>query len=200
VPLFFNSPRNVSKNEALVVARLVPEKGIEDLLTAHALHRRRCAHPIDLTFVGIGPLASRLNGLPGVRSAGFLQPSDLRYEMATATGLVLVSREEPWGVAIHEGAAAGLPLIVSNVCGAIDTFVDATNGWIVRPRDIQGIANALDELATVTPTRWELMSRSSRTKALQITPRTWTEALLGIFRTAQGESLKESSIKNHRAD
>ena len=56
--------------------------------------------------------------------------------------LALVSTYEPFGVALREGAAAGLPLICSVRAGAAgDVAVDGENALLVDPADRGAIAS-----------------------------------------------------------
>ena len=48
-----------------------------------------------------------------------MQPEDLLAFMSTGKAFVLPSTFEPWGVAVHEFAAAGYPLILSDAVGAL---------------------------------------------------------------------------------
>ena len=44
----------------------------------------------------------------------------------------LLSRHEPWGVAVNEAAASGLPLLLSDRVGAAaDLLRDGENGFLV---------------------------------------------------------------------
>ena len=50
---------------------------------------------------------------------------------------ILPSVEEPWGLVVNEAMSAGLPVIVSNVCGcSLDLVDEGFNGYTVNPYDI----------------------------------------------------------------
>ena len=73
--------------------------------------------------------ARHLVGVHGVEMLGFVQPDDLPAVLERAGCLVLPSRFEPWGVVVHEAAAAGLPIVCTPVCGAATRLVlDGYNG------------------------------------------------------------------------
>jgi len=57
--------------------------------------------------------------------------------MAGAGAFILASREaEPWGLAVNEAMAAGIPSIVSSKCGCCaDLIKDAVTGWSFDPSD-----------------------------------------------------------------
>jgi glycosyltransferase involved in cell wall biosynthesis len=60
----------------------------------------------------------------------------------------LVSTYEPFGVAVREAAAAGLPIVCSRTAGAAgDVAVDDRNAILVDPADVDAVADALARLA-----------------------------------------------------
>ena len=91
-----------------------------------------------------GPEAARLAGIEGVDLLGFVQPDSLPALLARSGCLVLPSRFEPWGVVVHEAAAAGLPVVCTSVAGAASRLVlDGYNGVVVPPGDPGALARAL---------------------------------------------------------
>ncbi|HKC04912.1 MAG TPA: glycosyltransferase family 4 protein [Patescibacteria group bacterium] len=105
----------------LCVARLVPEKGVEDLLKAF-LKIREKNNNIRLTFVGDGPLKGELSGFKNV-SVKQIPYHHMPREYGNADIFCLPSREtrnwqEQYGMSLIEAMASGLP-IVSTDTGAI---------------------------------------------------------------------------------
>lgn len=128
----------------LFVGRYVPAKGIDVLLEAYREYRSSADRPWPISFCGTGELGRLLQDVEGVHDLGFVQPSDLPAVMADHGAFVMPSRHEPWGVAIGEAAAAGLPLICSEACGALAEFVRPYfNGLTVEPDDAGALARAL---------------------------------------------------------
>ncbi len=99
----------------LFAGRLVSSKGINLLAEAYSTYRSVSEDPWPLWLAGTGPLASRLIGLDGVTLRGFVQPRDLPNVFTQSGCLVLPSLFEPWGVVLHEAAAAGLAVICTRV-------------------------------------------------------------------------------------
>ena len=103
----------------------------------------------ELELCGTGPLEGELRaiaereGVP-VRFTGYVSPDDLPGVYARADALALVSTYEPFGVAVREAAAAGLPIVCTRTAGAAgDVAVDGENAILVDPRDGDSIAAAL---------------------------------------------------------
>lgn len=164
--------------EAFVfVGRLVVEKGVDILAEAYRAYRAASASPWPMTVCGAGPQAGVLAGLPGVEMLGFVQPAELPRVFARTGCLVLPSRFEPWGVAIHEAAAAGLAVVATTACGASSRFVvDGYNGAVVPPADPAALALAMARIAG----RGDLAAMGARSTELarQLTPARWATYFL----------------------
>jgi glycosyltransferase involved in cell wall biosynthesis len=147
----------------LSVARLVPEKGIDDLIRAVA----EAADPrLRLVVAGAGPQREALDELSaelGARltTVGHVGEAELAQMYVDADVFALLSRHEPWGVAVNEAAASGLPLLLSDRVGAApDLLADGRNGFLVPAGDVHGAAAALKRLAAEPALRQELGLRS----------------------------------------
>lgn len=134
----------------ITVARLAPEKGIDTLL--HAFAALEPSFPkAKLDIVGDGPLRKELsahvaeNGMVGpVRFLG--NRSDVAVLLAEADIFVLTSRQENHSVAILEAMRAGLPLVVSDVGGNMESVRDELEGYIVPDLDAAAAAAAMSRL------------------------------------------------------
>lgn len=161
----------------LFVGRLVPEKGIDVLLDAYARYRAGTeagAGPLPLRLCGAGPLEAACRDRPGVRLEGFVQPDRLPAAMADAGCLLLPSRFEPWGVVVHEAAAAGLALICSERCGAsVHLLQDGYNGFLAAAGRAAPLARALAAYAALDDDGVRAMAEASHGLSLQFTPRRW---------------------------
>ena len=58
-----------------------------------------------------------------IHRPGFLQAGELSRWYAFASAFVHPSLMEPWGLVVNEAAACGLPLLVSDRAGCVETFV-----------------------------------------------------------------------------
>jgi glycosyltransferase involved in cell wall biosynthesis len=147
----------------LSVARLVPEKGIDELIRAVA----EAGDPrLRLVVAGEGPRREALVELAaelGVRitTLGHVAEAELAQTYVDADVFALLSRHEPWGVAVNEAAASGLPLLLSDRVGAAsDLLIDGRNGFLVSAGDVDEAAAALSRLAAEPELRQELGTRS----------------------------------------
>jgi len=149
----------------LAVGRLVPDKSLDTLIDALAAAELADGE-VELELRGSGPLEGELRaradrlGVP-VRFAGHTPPAELGSAYAAADVLALVSSYEPFGVALREGAAAGLPLIASRAAGAVgDVAVHDENALVVEPGDRDQLADALRRLVREPELRSRLAAGS----------------------------------------
>jgi L-malate glycosyltransferase len=138
-----------------VIARFVPQKNLELALAAYAAYCQSCAgEPRELRLCGAGALEDALRrevarrGLSGVRFCGWLEEAAVARMLATSLALILPSREEPFGLVINEAIALGVPVLVSEACGARDLLVrNAVNGYVIEPDNAEGLAHFMARLA-----------------------------------------------------
>lgn len=138
------------------VGRLVPRKGFETLIRAHA-------HVPDAELVIVGGPApamlandaeaqrlSRLAAEVGVADRVRLLGGVSRKEMPTllrsADVVACTPWYEPFGIVPLEAMACGAPVVATAVGGIRDTVVDDVTGRLVPPRDPGALAEAINAL------------------------------------------------------
>lgn len=128
------------------VGRLVPDKNFGTLI-------RALPPDAELEIVGTGFLQDELKRLATDQAAhvgfrGHVSPEELPALYATADVYALISTYEPFGVAVREAAAAGLPIVCSRAAGAAgDVAIEGRNALLVDPENVEEIAGALARLA-----------------------------------------------------
>lgn len=134
-----------------VVAALEKRKGHRYLLEAAALLKRR-GYKIKYFIAGEGPerraLEEQVEALhlgDEVKFCGFV--ADAAAVLTQIDIFVLPSLYEGLGVAVLEAMAAGKPVIASRVGGLPELVGDGENGYLVAPKDIEGLAQAIARLA-----------------------------------------------------
>ena len=162
------------RHRFVYVGRLVAEKGVDTLAAAYRRYRAAAADPWPLTLCGTGPLASLFDGVPGVDCRGFVQPEFLPGIFGDSECLVLPSRFEPWGVVLHEAAAAGLPAIATTEVGAgVHLLQDRYSGYVVAPGDDEALAAAMARFAALDDLTRARMGDNAAQLARQFTPERW---------------------------
>ncbi len=135
--------------ELLYLGRLEYEKGVHDVIAA--LPRIRRAHPgTTLTIAGEGTQqewlveqARKHRVLKATRFVGHLGHAELLAVLHRADAAVLPSHYEPFGIVALEAAAAGTPLVTSNIGGLGEAVIDGRTGMSFPPRDVAKLASAV---------------------------------------------------------
>lgn len=154
-----------------IVARLVPKKNIATAIRAFA-KLRADGSTRRLVICGSGPLADELRAETialGVDTAvtfkGFVQTADVARILGSTLALIQPSVEEQFGIAVAEAVAMGLPVLVSENCGARDALVrTAVNGFVFEPDNVDGLAAVMKRIDS-DPDLWRAMAESSNTLA-----------------------------------
>ncbi len=173
----------------LFVGRLVEEKGLRYLLrTWQGIERERDEV---LVVAGEGKLSGLAEGLSGVRLVGQQKPDLLPILYSLATVLVLPSIMtsdflEPWGLVVNEAMNQGVPVIASESVGAVAAGLvrDGQNGIVVRERDPQELADAIERILANQELRESLGSQ-----ALSDISGYTHEKMVDGFRQALGHAL-----------
>jgi glycosyltransferase involved in cell wall biosynthesis len=138
----------------LFASKLQERKRCVDLLEAFLKLSSREIHPRPyLLIVGDGEQRLQLeersrSAKPGdVRFLGFQNQMALPAFYDLCDVFVLVSVDEPWGLVVNEVMNAGKPVIVSSEVGCQQDLVqDGVNGCVIRPGDIDGLAESLNQI------------------------------------------------------
>ena len=147
---FASRRRRSGPAELLFVGRLEYEKGVHDAIAA--LPRIRRAHPgTTLTIAGEGTQqdwlveqARKHRVLKATRFVGRLDHDELLAALHRADAAVLPSHYEPFGLAALEAAAAGTPLVTSNIGGLGEAVINGETGMSCPPRDVTRLAKAVN--------------------------------------------------------
>jgi D-inositol-3-phosphate glycosyltransferase len=146
-----------SEDVVLHVGRLVPRKGIAELLEGFARFREGARRPTRLLVVGGDPTDAaavaerdRLEGVArdldiadAVRFEGPVARDRLRDYYSAADLFATTPWYEPFGITPVEAMACGTPVIGTNVGGIRFTVRDGETGYLVPPRDPAAIADRL---------------------------------------------------------
>jgi glycogen synthase len=158
---FASSPRQLSERPyVLAVGRLVSQKGFDVLVEALASPDLT---QLDLLVAGDGPERERLEdqayrfGLGDrVRFLGALDRRELADTLAGAQLFAFPSRCEPFGIALLEAMAAGVPSVATRTGGVIEFARDDENAVLVEQDDASGFARAIKRLNTDVSLRMRL--------------------------------------------
>jgi glycosyltransferase involved in cell wall biosynthesis len=164
----------------IYVGRYYNFKGIEEMWQAFINLDNRLNTNWELWCLGTGSIPPIAH--PKIKHFGFVQPDRLE-EFVCKTGVfILPSRFEPWGVVVHEFAAAGFPLLCSEAVGANSAFLEeGVNGYVFEVKNSVAIEKAMEKIINKSDKELIRMGSVSAKKASSITCYKWAESLMSLL-------------------
>jgi glycosyltransferase involved in cell wall biosynthesis len=176
----------------LYVGRLWLGKGLEYLVQAFASLQRTCSREVSLLLVGDGVdedllrARSREEGLENVVFSGFHDADSLPRLYGAADVFVFPTLGDPFGMAVSEAMACGLPVIATSASGEIGERISGgLNGFIVPPADSDVLRERMS-LLLEDHGRRKAMGEASRRRVEGQSPDTWA----GAFEEAIARTLE----------
>ena len=172
----------------LFTGRYVEVKGIDVLLAAHALYRRKHSDAWPLTCCGSGPMADQIRSAgDAVKDLGFVQPRDQPGVWSGSGVFVLASRYDPWPLVIVEACAAGFPVLCTEACGSsVELVRSHYNGLAVAPEDPKALARGMS-LFHEQYDQLPEMGRRSQQLAAAYSAVAWADRWVAMFRELTNE-------------
>ncbi|HOH47667.1 MAG TPA: glycosyltransferase [Candidatus Cloacimonadota bacterium] len=153
---FTVNPAREHPSRLVLIANLIPAKGIECLIEAISLLRNRGKH-YSLDIIGSGKYRSSLEKKvqalkldQEINFLGQLPPSRVEELLPRYDSLVVSSLRESFSVVIVEAMASGLPVIATR-CGGPEAIVQAETGILVQPASAEALFQGILELES----KWE---------------------------------------------
>ncbi len=179
----FNQEANISKR-LVFIGRFDPVKGIMDLLEAYNALPVSLKEEWPLVIIGDGELKEDIveRKTEQVVLKPFMQPSDLMSELMKGGVSCIPSISEQWGVAIHEMAILGYPLILSSECGAASEFlINGYNGYLFLRSKKDSLYRALTKITSLSHQELELYSNRSHMLGQRINPEYTAYSLISVL-------------------
>lgn len=163
------------------LGRYVKHKGIFDIWEAFKIYRQK-GGTWNMISAGTGDQWENRVEVEGLQHVGFIQPKEISKYLPQVGCYVLPSHFEPWGVSVHEMAAAGLPLLLSDKVGSMSQFLsEGENGYRFKPGNINEIVNLFFKIEKLNQKQLIHFSEKSREKAKSITQNQWVKSLLKVL-------------------
>jgi len=166
----------------LYVGRYVEHKGIFDMWNAFIELQNEQPNDWELWCIGTGDQYDNRVEHEKIKHFGFVQPSDFLSYIEKTGVYILPSHVEPWGVSLHEFAAAGFPLLCSDKIGASEKFVkNGKNGSIFPAGDKDAIKDSFRKIIALSESELLAMQKKSIELSLTITPTNWANTLIKLI-------------------
>jgi glycosyltransferase involved in cell wall biosynthesis len=179
----------------LHVGALTERKGVRQMFAAfRALAEREPERQIELVMIGEGALESELRSFalpPNVRVdwIGHVPYDQLPEWYRRAGILVFPTLGDEWGLVVNEAMAAGIPVLGSNLSGAVlDLLRDGENGWAFDPTDLNKFVGALQRTLKTSPAALLQMRGAARETALQLQPSVMAARIARVLRAVCKEA------------
>lgn len=159
----------------LFVGQLIHRKGID--LLVEAFHRVYQQYPDwKLCILGHGSLADSIHH-PGIQLKPSQSSKMVAQYMNESRFLVLPSRQDHWGLVVHEAALCGCGLILSNAVGAGKDLAMSENSFIFQSGNIYALTQSLLSAIHASEIQLDQMQQTSQRLAQQFSPNLWAETL-----------------------
>ncbi|WP_191321986.1 glycosyltransferase [Algoriphagus aquimarinus] len=122
------------------IGRLSPEKNLSDTILVF-----NNQPDIELQIYGSGPQENYLKSIAGnnISFMGSIANSQLQGVFNNVDFLLLLSKSETWGLVVEEALYFGVPVILSDTCGASELINDGVNGFILPINNLKDKLNSL---------------------------------------------------------
>lgn len=175
----------------LYCGNLLKMKGIVELLHGFAAFSKT-HNNVTLLLVGSGKdrayfeaLAHTLGIDRHVVFAGYVDRASLPHYYGIADILVHPSHSEVWGLVINEALVCGVPVIATEICGAVaDLLCDGKNGFVIPARNAAAISEALTRFFERPPSEQQTMRVAARAAVSPFTIKRAADAFVSAVRCA----------------
>lgn len=170
-------PQDSNTKVLLYLGRYIKHKGIFEMWQAFSQLSKQFAN-WELWCVGTGEEWDNKVIHPKIKHFGFKQPHELEEIVVAADAYILPSFFEPWGVSVHEMAAAGLPMLLSKEVGAQEKFLKVgRNGFSFNPKKPNDLKLNMEKLFALSHDELQKYGEVSVQLAMKLTPETWLQTL-----------------------
>lgn len=164
------------------VGRYVHQKGLDLLFPAFMELQKEWPNDWELWCAGTGELFDQRPEHPKIKHLGFLQPEELKLKLKETGVFVLPSRFEPWGVVVHEMAAAGFPMVCSNAIGGTTRFLEeGKNGFLFENENKESLKKALKKMMSMNDEELRKMATRSHELGVGYDPETWASQVIRLL-------------------
>lgn len=189
-PALFSGTTAASRRSKtiLFVGQMIARKGVDVLLEgfrASGLEsqgwRLRC--------IGDGPLAAQAAATPGCEHLPFCDVAEVARHLADARLFILPSRNDNWGVALHEAALSRCLLAASSTVGATSELMPEDSPLKFAPGSTLAIRDALQHASGLTDEVTDSLADAAHARAHDFGPARFAGEVAGFVADLTGVRL-----------
>lgn len=193
-------PLGERERAMLFVGQFIERKQVVPLARAFiaaAKHRRDWR----LRLCGSGVQRADIPDHPAIGVEDFVQPPALAEILRQVRCLVLPSLEDHWGLVVHEAAATGCALVLSDAVGAAEDLAGIRNAVIFRAGVAADLERALTTVMEFDDRRWTEADSESRALAARFGTERFARSVWEIVsalpaRNPSGRSLQPATVRS----
>lgn len=179
--LFFNAvPIERRDKKFLFVGQLCNRKNVVGLAECFLDIPQNVRRGWRLEICGCGPDKERIPRDSAITVHDFVQPEELARLYRNARVFVLPSKEEHWGLVVHEAALSGCVLLASRYVGAVEDFITEENGRVFDPSSRRDFQRALKWAMAIPDATMKLASIASVDVATRISLKSFVEGVSSL--------------------
>lgn len=168
---WFEKQSTLTEKRILYVGRFAENKNLGLLIAAFLALPTELIKDWKLRLVGSGEAPQTSQGSNQIEIFPFENQEKLIEHGLNSSIFCLPSKHEPYGVVVHEFAALGLPLLLSNRVGARYKFLEeGVNGYSFKFDDVEDCKNYLIKLISLDQNDLTKLGYESRELASKLTP------------------------------
>ena len=139
----FNKEAKEYHKKILYVGRLSAIKNLERLV--QVFNR---LEDCSLTIIGVGEQKEYLQKISNknIIFKSDIENKKLKEEFLSHDVFILPSLVEPWGLVVEEAFYFGLPVIISQNCGARDIVNNGINGYWIDPENVDELTSIIQKI------------------------------------------------------
>ncbi|WP_297338020.1 glycosyltransferase [Algoriphagus sp.] len=180
-PEWFEHTSPLNSTRILYVGRLSANKNVQRLIDAFEALPSSIAATLFLRIVGSGNPADYRVSHPHVEFYPFESQEELINHGKDSDLFCLPSIHEPFGVVVHEFAAMGLPLVLSDQVGSGPVFLkEGYNGYYFDPLNLSQLVQKLHDYYSLTLEEKIQMGKNSKSLARRISPKSAVDSFFSL--------------------
>lgn len=170
---------NPKPHRFLYIGRYVNHKGIYEMWEAFKQLKQEDKNDWELWCLGTGEEYENRVEHESIKHFGFVQPTEILDYLKKTSVFVLPSKFEPWGVVVHEMAAAGLPLLLSDKIGSKSSFLrEGLNGFEFKGGSINDLKKAMLKIINLSDEELQEMGEESSKLAQVVNQSLWAKTVV----------------------